>query len=108
MTLHVEWDAIGEAREKLRQAEAGFGGLTGPVRRYARDAVEAAGEFAAEVSPGAEGFTASWEAVLAMCRDTCDVTAANLGAMTVDLEATDAAAARPEGSRPTGAGPVAF
>ncbi|MGF1645851.1 MAG: hypothetical protein ACFCVF_02865 [Kineosporiaceae bacterium] len=99
MTLHVEWEAIRAARESLRQAEASFGALVAPVGRDARSAGEAAGEFAGGLSPGAEAFADSWQAVLAVCRDTCDMTAANLGKMTVNLEATDAAAAGPGGSR---------
>lgn len=108
MTLHVEWAAMQAARESLRRAEAGFATLAAPTAQHARSAGDAAGEFAASLSPGADAFATSWQAVLGVCRDTCDVTAANLGALTVNLEATDIAAARPEGSRPLRGGPVAW
>ncbi|MGF1662185.1 MAG: hypothetical protein ACFCVG_06895 [Kineosporiaceae bacterium] len=106
MTLHVEWEAMRAARERLRAAEASFGALVGPTADHARAAGDAAGQFAASLSPGAEAFATSWQAVLGVCRDTCDVTAANLGALTVNLEATDVAAAAPGGGRPTRGGLV--
>ena len=87
--IAVDHGQMAGLRTSLAQVGAEFDVLPVPLRAKADDAVEAAGEFAAELGQGAAVFALSWTSALQAYGQCCALLGAHVGAASLEMQAID-------------------
>ena len=76
-------------RARFEQLAGAFADAGAPLGRAHDQGLDAAGQFAHDLQPGAVRFLLSWRAVFDVARTDCQLVAGNTGKQAVDLQALD-------------------
>jgi hypothetical protein len=89
MTVHVEYDALDDGRDRCRTLEAGLHESAAPVARHVSRLTTAMGQFAPDAADGLDTYGISWGSVLPACGEAAGIVAANVGAAVVTYSSAD-------------------
>jgi hypothetical protein len=91
--IYVEPAALAGARTTFEDLSQQFVNSKAPLQTQHGQILEGAGEFAADVSPGATAFLLSWQAAFDVSSTSAGLIAANVDTTSVDLTRVDRDAA---------------
>jgi hypothetical protein len=87
--IYVEPAALSGARTRFEQLSQEFLNSKAPLKTQQGQILAGAGEFAADVSPGATAFLLSWQAAFDVSSTSAGLIAANIDTTSVDLDWVD-------------------
>ena len=80
---------LADVQNRFNDLAAAFRNASAPLGRHHDRAMGGAGQFSAQLQPGAVKFLLSWREVFSVCSEDAGLIAGNTGKTSVDLKAVD-------------------
>lgn len=89
MTTAANYSALDNVKNRFNDLGAAFRNSKTPLGKSYDTALAGAGQFTAQLQPGAVKFMLSWRETFEVCDDDACLIAGNIGKTAVDLKAVD-------------------